>query len=215
MSMVRALRMLAAVENGTLNAASLETLLAGSQARKDELRQLLSTRSLFDRIAASKNTCDALVGSSNAVSILTGTLPYQSELFTALFKTVAGKTMFHGSDTLLNFLQSTASVLALARAAAGYSAFTKTSNGTTPVSLSPDIFGGAYILLGMGSAASGTTATVSTKRSGSGISNTVSVPNVASATGIDLSIPLVSSYSFVLDGLGSSAYYFGVLRCGV
>ena len=45
MSMIKALRTLAAIENGTLNAAQLEAQVAGSQARKDEISQLLSVAS--------------------------------------------------------------------------------------------------------------------------------------------------------------------------
>lgn len=215
MSMVRALRTLAAMESGTLNAAALETLLSGSQARKDEVRQILSTRSLFDRIAASKNTCDALSGSASVAAILGSAMPYQTELITALLKQMPGKMMIHGTDVLLNTMKGSADLMAAARAAFGYSAFPVAANGTTPVNLAPYMPGTAYILLGIGVGGSTTTATVSTKRSGSGINNVISVPNNYSAIASDQAVPLVSSYSFVLSGGGTNTHYFGMLRCDV
>lgn len=219
MSMVRALRTLAAMENGTLNAAALETLLSGSQARKDEVRQLLSTRSLFDRIAASKNACDALTGSASVVAILGSTMPYQTELVAALLKQAPGKMMLHGIDALLNTLKGSASLMAAARAASGYSAIGGvTANGTTPVSLAPYITGSAYILLGVSHASTTIYSyTLSTLRSGSSISAAVSTNTTSNtqAKDHDIAVPITSPYSFTSQTGNTSLSYFGVLRCDV
>lgn len=215
MSMIKALRTLAALENGTLNAAQLETQLA-TQARKDELRMLLATRSLFARIAASKNTCDALVGSATALAILTNPLPYQSDLFSALFKTPSWKMALHASDSALNIVVSSATLIAFARAASGYSTFTGTASGTTPVSLAVWMPGAAYILLGLGTVGYVSGTTITTKRSGSGISNTVSASTAtANAVGNSLAVPLAAPYSFVKGSVDIAVHYFGVLRCDI
>lgn len=215
MSMIRALRTLAALENGTLNAAGLETQLA-TQARKDELRMLLTTRSLFDRIAASKNTCDALIGSAIATSTLTNPLPYRTELFAALFKTPAWKMALHANDAMLTALAGAPWMMALARAAGEYLAFSVGANGTTPVSLGGNMPGSAYILLGLGTSGATASTTINTKRIGSSIDNTVSAAtSTTNATSNSLAVPLVSPLSFVKATADSSAHFFGVLRCDI
>ena len=217
MSMIKALRTLAAIENGTLNATTLETQVAGSQARKDEVRQLLSTRSLFDRIAASKNACDALAGSASVAAILGSTMPYQFELITALLKQVPGKMMLHGLDALLNTLRGSAGLMAAARAASGYGTIDAiAANGTTPVSLSSYMTGTAYILLGVSHLSSTPyDHTLSTLRSGSAISATVVMSATSNTLGkdYDIAVPLTSTYSFTSTAGNTSSSYFGVLRC--
>lgn len=215
MSMIRALRTLAALENGTLNAAGLETLLA-TQARKDELRMLLATRSLFDRIAASKNTCDALAGSATAFSVMTGSVPHRAELIQALLQTSPGKLLIHATDVFLAAMVSSATLMAAARAAGGYLAFDVAANSTTPVSLAGNMPGSAYILLGLGSSGDQASTTINTKRSGSSIANTVSAATyTTNATSNSLAVPLVSPFSFVKATADASAHYFGVLRCDI
>lgn len=213
MSMIKALRTLAAMENGTLNAASLETLLAGSQARKDELRMLLATRSLFDRVAASKNTCDALAGSATAASIIAGNVPYQSEFITALLKTSPGKLLIHATDTFLSAIAASSTLITAARAANGYAVSVIAANGTTPANIS--LSGTAYILLGSGVNATAQMVTISTKRSGSTAVNAFAPVVAANATSNSQAVPLVPPYSFVLAGAGTSTHYFGLLRCDI
>ena len=70
MPMVRAMRMLNAIEAGTLTGAQLETLLTSDRGRLAEFNQLLQLRGQVRRMAASSTAMQAIAASSTAMSAL-------------------------------------------------------------------------------------------------------------------------------------------------
>lgn len=214
MSMIKALRTLAAIENGTINAAQLEAQVAGSQARKDEISQLLSVKSLHERIASSRMAMDALAGSATAWGEAMKHR-YITNFIAACVESVNAKMAFYNSDIALNAIKASAAAMAVMREASKFSIVMSTANQTSSVSLS-GIAGAANILLGVSHAESTARSyTLSTLRSGSAISDTVTTSAASSTLGkdYDIVVPLTSTYSFSSVTGNSSASYFGVLRC--
>ena len=221
MSMVRALRTLTAIENGTINAAAFETLLSGSTARQDELRLLLSITSLRQRIIASSNVAAAIRGATTAKALFDDMAINtfdRSAWVSDLLVTPGGKMLLHANDTLLGTLSASSTLMAKARAQSKYAVVNATADNASSVSLSGAMPGAAYILLGV----SHNTTTIyyytfSTLRSGSAISamvGTSAVSNVA-AKDYDIAVPITSAYSFTSQLGNTSTSYFGVLRCDI
>lgn len=214
--MIKALRTLAAIENGTLNAAALQTQVAGSQARKDEISQLLAVRSLYARIANSRTAMDALAGSAAAWAEIAAHR-YFATFVAECVESVNAKMAIYNSDTALNAIQASAAAMAAVRAASRFSIVSNSANNTNSVSLS-NIAGTANILLGVSH--SDTTArnyTIATLRSGSSISATVYTTSSSNALAKDddIAVPITSAYSFTSVSGNTSNSYFGVLRCDV
>jgi len=217
MSMIKALRTLAAIENGTLNAAALETLISGSSARLDELRLLLSIASLRTRIIAGGNVSAALRGSATAKALFddmaTNTFD-KTAWVNDLLVTPGGKLLLHANDTLLTHLAITPSLMAKARAQSKYAIVSDAASGTSSVSLSGQMPGSAYILLGMSaSVAIPYSYSVASKRGGGTANVSVDNSNDIGARDYDLAEPLVSPYSFTSTTGNGFTTYFGVLRC--
>lgn len=217
--MIKALRTLAAIENGTLNAAALQTQVTGSQARKDEISQLLAVRSLHARIAASRTAMDALAGSAAAWAEIAAHR-YFATFLAECVESVNAKLAIYNSDTALNSISASASAMAVMRAASKYSVTSVgPANGTSSVSISPAVLPGTNILLGLSHIS--TTAyyySVSTRRSGSSISNTSLYTGTSSnPNGADskLALPITSPYSFTSQAGNTATTYLGVLRCDI
>ena len=215
MSMIKALRTLAAIENGTLNATTLETQVAGSQSRKDEISQLLSVKSLHERIASSRMAMDALAGSATAWGLIM--LHGRIGAFIAeCGESVSAKMAFYNSDAALNALKASPAAMAALRAASRYSvAGPVSASGTTGVVMT-GVSGSANIILGVShQEATARSYTLSTLRSGSAISATVATTASSNALGkdFDIAVPITSTYSFTSVVGNASQSYFGVLRC--
>ena len=215
MSMIKALRTLAAIENGTINAAQLEAQVAGSQARKDEITQLLAVTSLHARIASSRMAMDALAGSATAWGEAMKHR-YITNFIAACVESVNAKMALYNSDTALNAIAAAPSLMAVMRAASRYSvAGPVTANGTTGLPMT-GVIGSANIVLGVShSTTSVYNYTLSTRRSGSAISATVTTSATGNTLGkdFDIAVPLTSTYSFTSVAGNTSQSYFGVLRC--
>lgn len=224
MSMIRALRTLTALENGSLSASTLQTQLAGSASRLAELKILLDTRSLHDRICASAPTIDAIMGSALAQTAVTQ-VRYWPELLVAIAAHQPARNALHGSDTVLSWIGGALERVSVLRAAAAYQV-AKTSaavTSTSPVGLVTELNGSLdgtkYIALGLSNAGSAVIYgyTINTKRTGSTISNF----NLYCDTAIDtngadspLCIPLQSSYSVQSSSGGTTGViHVGLLRC--
>ena len=217
MSMIKALRTLAAIENGTLTAAQLETQVAGSQARKDEISQLLSVKSLHERIASSRNAMDALAGSAMAWGEAMKNR-YITRFIAACGESVNAKMALYNSDMALNSIAAAPSVMAVMRAASRHSiTYIGTANNTNSVAMA-DVSGAANIVLGISHTIGvAYNYTLSTRRSGSAISATVATSAVSNALGkdYDIAVPLTSVYSFTSVAGNISQTYVGVLRCDI
>ena len=219
MSMIKALRTLAAIENGTLNAAQLETQVAGSQARKDEISQLMSVKSLHERIASSRTAMDALAGSAAAWAEIAAHWYFVTFLAKCV-ESVNAKMAIYNSDTALNSISASPAAMAAMRAASKYAVTSATAaNGASSVSLSSKISGSANIVLGVSheSTPVSYSYTMSTRRSGSAVSATVASGTTINALGkdVDCAIPITSAYSFTSQSGNTYASYFGVLRCDI
>jgi len=218
MSMIKALRTLAAIENGTLNAAQLEAQVAGSQARKDEISQLLSVKSLYDRIANSRNAMDALAGSAAAWGEIMAHR-YLSLFLAECVESVNAKMALFNNDPALSAIAVSPAAMAVMRAASKYSVVTNTANGVSAVSLAAHMSGSANIVLGVSHQSTSVSYnyTMSTKRSGSAVSATVASGTTPNVLGKDVNcaIPITSTYSFTSDSGNVTQSYFGVLRCDI
>ena len=220
MSMIKALRTLAAIENGSLSASQLETQVSGSQARKDEISQLLMVKSLFPRIAASRTAMNALCGSATTWAEIAAHR-YFTTFLAECVESVNAKMAIYNSDTALNSISTSAAAMAVMRAASKYSVTSVGSaNGTSSVSISSAYLPGTYyILLGLShSSTTSYTYSVSTRRSGSTIPNTSIYTSMSSNTnGADsnVALPITTPYSFASQVGNSATTYFGVLRCDI
>lgn len=217
MSMVRALRTLTAMENGTLNASALETLVSGSSARLDELRLLLSTNSLRTRILAGANISSALRGSATAKALFDEMVINvfdKTAWVSDMLATSGGRMLLHGNDTLLATLVSSPTLMAKARSSSKYSVASATANQGSSVSLSASMTGAAYILLGISSnAGTGYSYIISTKRAGGAVSLVTNASADGNAMDADRADALVAPYSFTSASGNTSVSYFGLLRC--
>lgn len=218
MSMIKALRTLAAIENGTLNAAALQTQVAGSQARKDEISQLMAVRSLYARIAHSRNAMDALAGSAAAWAEIAAHR-YFSTFIAECVESVNAKMAIYNSDTALSAIAVSPAAMAVMRAASKYSVVTNPANGVSAVSLAAQMSGSANIVLGVSHQGSSVSYsyTMSTKRSGSAVSATVASGTTTNILGkdVDCAIPITTTYSFASVSGNVNQAYFGVLRCDI
>lgn len=137
MSMVRALRTLTALGNGSLSGAQLETQLSGSTARLGEFALLCASEGAAKRMAASAVTMAAVTASATAMA--------------EFVKHTAARMAAWGSDNALIAIKASATAMSACRAAGGYAVNHATSGGLFDVATE----GRAYIVLGVSSAYAG------------------------------------------------------------
>ena len=200
MSMVRALRTLTALENGTLSGSQLETQLSGSTARRGEFALLCASEGAAKRMAASAVTMTAVTASATAMA--------------EFVKHTAARMAAWGSDNALIAIKASATAMIACRAAGGYAVKMATSPsiaGTFDVTTE----GRAYIVLGVSSAYSSVaTFTFPTKRGTSSLPSALSTDAVADAVAADsdqatpVNGPVRATFSVI-----SQNVYIGLLRC--
>ena len=201
MSMVRALRTLTALENGTMSGAQLETQLSGSTARRGEFALLCASDGAAKRMAASAVTMTAVTASATAMA--------------EFVKHTAARMAAWGSDNALIAIKASATAMSACRAAGGYAIKTATSpiaNGT-PFDVSTE--GRAYIVLGVSSAWGGVAPfTFPTIRGTSSLSSTLltNASANASAADSDQATPVNGPVRTTFNVQGVSVY-IGLLRC--
>lgn len=200
MSMVRALRTLTALENGTLSGAQLETQLAGSTTRRGEFAALCASEGAANRMAASAVTMTAVTESATAMA--------------EFVKHTAARMAAWGSDNALAAIKGSATAMAACRGAGGYEV--KAFSGATITPISIDLVGRAYILLGVSAdhnSVFGITAV--SRRGSSGMTSPIATSAIISTTAQDsnqatpLNGPVVMSH----NGGPAYTYYLGLLRC--
>lgn len=193
MPMVRAMRLLNAVEAGTTTGSQLDALLLADPGRLSDWATLLVLPGQCTRMAASSTAMTAVAASSTA------------------------KMACFNSDTALNAIAASSTAMAACRAAAQYNVQSWSENNTTAVTIS--LIGTSYIVLGASrSAAAVRTDTFTTLRSGSAISLTTANTAGASsttATDFNCAIPLVAPYTAKLNNTGTVTGYIGLLRCDI
>lgn len=206
MPMVRAIRMLNAMEAGLLSGSQLESLIATDPSRGGELNVLMNMRGQYRRMLSSNTTVASLAGSATALRMAMAIDP------------IAVKLALYESDEALAAVLASSSSMDNLRALA--TVYNKQANGATSVSLSTGVTpsnpldSGKYLLLGVSGGAS-RIITVDTRRVGSTRPNAgqgdVSANNTASTT--LLSCPVTGPLSFRLSASGTNFTFFSLLRC--
>ena len=227
MPMVRAIRMLNAIEAGTTSGAQFETLL-GDSGRLAEFNVLLDMRGQARRIASATTTMTAIAASSTAMTAVAASstamtaiaasstamtaVIASSTALTAIVESSTAKMVIFNSDTALAAISASSTALNAMRTAAQYNLY----GGTTGTISGPNS-SGSYIVVGLSSSngASGMV-TINTKRSGSAVGNVVTadLPRASDGKTYDVAIPVVSPFSVANSGPGYT-WFIGMLRCDV
>ncbi len=245
MPMIRAMRLLNAVEAGTTTGAQLQTLLNADAGRMAEFSVLLGMRGQTRRMAASSTAMTAVIASSTALAAviasstamtavaasstaMTAVIASSTALaaviasstaMTAVAASSTAKMAVFNSDTALNAIAASATAMAAMRAAAGYIVGTSTAS-LSPVAISGPDAAGSYIMLGYSKshAASQGISLFSTRRSGSAIAaSAAAITNAAStaAANVNIALPLVAPFQSTATSAMGYEWYFGMLRCDV
>lgn len=226
MPMIRALRLLNAIEAGTTTGAQLETLLSSDPGRAAEFGVLCGIRAQVRRMLAAATTMTAIFGSSTATGVFAGNptsllLAVQDATYgLMLVSSTAAKMGIFNSDSALSALASSPTALSLFRTSSQY--VVRTSNVVGPTAItspSAPVVGGSYIVLGFSSsnAQLAQTITLATLRAGSNVSPTVAADNLGSSGTAGAyyprAIPLVSPFTATMSI--ARTWNYGMLRCDV
>ena len=112
MPMVRAMRMLNAIEAGTLSGSQLETLLTTDAGRLAELNVLLGLRGQCRRLAASSTAMAAVVASATAMAAVAASATAMAAVAAsntasdAVFTSATARLAIYNSDTALAAYQA-------------------------------------------------------------------------------------------------------------
>ena len=213
--MIRAMRLLNAIEAGTTTGAQLQALLTADPGRLAEFNVLLGMRGQMRRMAASSTAMTAVIASSTAMAAVAAS----STAMTAVAASSTAKMAVFNSDTALNAIAASSTALTTMRAASGYAVYTGSATSPTAItSPSAPAAGGSYLVLGVSTtdAPSGKTHTLSTRRSGSTISSTTTSDGAgfaSTALKYPKALPLVAPFN--ASDSGGYTWYFGLLRCDV
>lgn len=224
MPMIRAMRLLNAIEAGTTSGSQLETLLSSDPGRAAEFSVLCGIRAQVRRMLSAPTTMAAIFGSSKAAGVFAANPT--SMLLAAqdathgptMVGSVAAKMAIFNSDNALSALASSPAALSLFRTSSQYVVRSIPNAGASVMSPAP-VAAGSYILLGASStnASAVQTMTVSTLREGAVMSNVIT-PDGTVNTGTTAlyyprAIPLVAP--FFGTQAAARAWYVGMLRCDV
>ena len=241
MPLIRAIRVLNAMEAGTLSGSALDTLFSDA-VRWAEFNTLLTMPGQVRRILAASTTRSALassgvagaqiVKSSTARSTLLSDSSFLNELFAGsgaasgivadadafgiVLSQVSMRMAMFNSDVMLGSIASTPAALTAARASSAYAVVSQSLTANTNGAISGLNAAGSYVLLGVSKAHTFTMglAVVNTRRSGSTRPNSVGNFGTAAndATSQTVVTPLVAPFNATPGGV-TTTWYFGVLRC--
>lgn len=222
MPMIRALRLLNAIEAGTTTGAQLQALLSSDPVRAGEFSVLLGLRGQIRRMLASSVTMAALFASPIAMAALVSNpaslllVATDGQYGPSLANNVAAKMAIFNSDTALNALLSSENALQNMRAGTQYSV--RAPNAAVNAVIPNTVAGGSYIVLGLSTTATtvGASLTLNTLRPGSNISNISNMDGTSSGTSATYypkAIPLVAN--FTASQNAARQWYIGMLRCDV
>ena len=131
MPMVRAMRMLNAIEAGTLSGSQLETLLTADPGRLAELNQLLTMRGQCRRLAASNTAMTAVAASTTAM--------------TAVIASNTAMTAAAASNTAMTAVAASATAMAAVAASATATDAIRTNAAANNTVLGAATSVGAYL----------------------------------------------------------------------
>ena len=212
--MIRAMRLLNAIEAGTTTGAQLQALLTADPGRRAEFNVLLGMRGQMRRMAASSTAMTAVIASSTAMAAVAAS----STAMTAVAASSTAKMSIFKSDTALAAIAASTTALTAMRAATTYVVQSVGVNGSATI---PNLnAGGSYILLGISSTdnpLNGNPIGVTTRRTGSTRANSglLIAANATTATTTNLATPLVAPFDGTDGGGTGYMWYFGLLRCDV
>ena len=176
MPMIRAMRLLNAIEAGTTSGAQLQTLLQADPGRLAEFNVLLGMRGQTRRMAASSTAMAAVVASSTAMTAVAASSTAMTAVVassTAMATVAASKTALlacWNSEAALTALRSSPAALTALLA----SPYKQTVGGSSPTNLSTAMIDGKTILLQSRNLAGSDTNTLATKfQNGAGVANHV------------------------------------------
>ncbi len=201
MSMVRALRTLTALENGTLSGSQLETQLSGSTARRGEFALLCASEGAAKRMAASAVTMTAVTASATAMA--------------EFVKHTAARMAAWGSDNALIAIKASATAMSACCAAGGYAIKSATSPASTATPFDVATEGRAYIVLGVSSGFGAVSSfSFPTIRGTSSLPSTLSTDATSdsSASDSNQATPVNGSVRATFS-VSSQNVYIGLLRC--
>lgn len=201
MSMVRALRTLTALENGTMSGAQLETQLSGSTARRGEFALLCASEGAAKRMAASAVTMAAVTASATAMA--------------EFVKHTAARMAAWGSDNALIAIKASATAMSACRAAGGYAIKQVTSPNPAGTLFDVATEGRAYIVLGVSASYAGVAQfAFPTKRGTSSLPSTLltDATGDGSAADSDQATPVNGPVRATFN-VSAEAVYIGLLRC--
>lgn len=138
MPMVRAMRMLNAIEAGTLTGAQLQTLLTTDAGRLAEMNVLLGLRGQARRVAASSTAMAAVAASSTAMAAVAASDTASDAVFTS----AAARLAIYNSDTALAAYQANPAQVQRQIDTAG-----RTVTGTTSTSTHTYVPNGTRVIL--------------------------------------------------------------------
>ena len=243
MPMVRAMRMLNAIEAGTTSGVQLQALLQ-DPGRLGEWQQLLVMRGQTRRIAASSTAMAAVAASSTAMAAVAASstamaavvasstaiaavaasstamaaVAASSTAMAAVAASSTARMAIFGSDTALAAVAGSSAALAELRASSRYS-LQSTTGANSAKAIPGTTAEASYILVGI-STINGQSYQItnfSTRRSGS---TRPTAANPAGSTGstaqtVTLCTPLVAPFTFTTNTTSGYTWYFGLLRCDV
>ena len=168
MPMVRAMRMLNAVEAGTLSGTQLETLLIADPGRLAEFAVLLGMRGQTRRIAASSTAMTAVIASSTAMTAVAAS----STAMTAVIASSTARAAIYNSDTALGAIAASTTAIAAIAASASYQTKTGINSALSAASIG---FTGPAIIIKLSqswSSYAGSNMVIGNLRAGTAISGT-------------------------------------------
>ena len=194
MPMIRAMRLLNAIEAGTTTGAQLQTLLTADPGRLAEFNVLLGMRGQMRRMAASSTAMTAVAASSTAM--------------TAVAASSTARLAVHASDTALTAISGSATAIASIKAAATY-----VINSTAPVvgSAITTTLSGKYIMVGWSDSLANTTTTITGRRAGSTVGTLAGASIAVGATAATNNVMALESPVTVKIDTTTTTVYLGVL----
>ena len=204
MPMVRAMRLLNAIEAGTTTGAQLETLLTADPGRLAEFNVLLGMRGQMRRMAASSTAMTAVAASSTAMTAVAAS----STAMTAVIASSTARLAVHASDTALTAISGSATAIASIKAAATY---VINSTGSVGAAAITTTLSGKYIMVGWSDSAANPTTTITGRRAGSTVGTLAGASIAVGATAATENVMALESPVTVKIDTQVTTVYLGVL----
>jgi hypothetical protein len=235
MPMVRAMRLLNAVEAGTTSGTQLETLLTNDPGRLAELNVLMGMRGQARRMAASSTAMNAVAASSTAMNAVIASSTAMNAVIassTAMNAVIASSTAMnavaasstainaviasstaraavYNSDVALTAISNSTTAKSAIRASASF-IVKSISNSTSATTIG---FTGNVIMIGFSSSNANGATTITGRRAGSavGLLNISAGQTPINSNATFDNVMALTASATTQNGWSTSTHYFGVL----